>query len=182
MSRLSCETGDPAVPANTGSRHPGAKRRATLCAKCTAPCLTRAAPAQALLASSHLYHEVKKNAESHGVIVDGVKMDIGKMMAQKETAVSGLTKGIEGLFKKYKARIAVTWDPVMPYDTLRRTRGIAGLFKSYKARIPMTRDALMSYNTLRQTRGIEGLLKKCKARIAMTWGPSHHTTYCAGPK
>ena len=58
---------------------------------------------QALLASSHLYHEVKKNAESHGVMVDGVRMDLGKMMAQKDTAVSGLTKGIEGLFKKYKA-------------------------------------------------------------------------------
>ncbi len=60
--------------------------------------------AQALLASSHLYHEVKKNAASHGVMVDGVKMDLGKMMEQKETAVAGLTKGIEGLFKKYKAR------------------------------------------------------------------------------
>ena len=66
------------------------------------------APAQALLASSHLYHEVKKNAESHGVIVDGVRMDLGKMMAQKETAVAGLTKGVEGLFKKYKARVAKT--------------------------------------------------------------------------
>ena len=36
-------------------------------------------------------------------MVDGVRMDLGKMMAQKDTAVSGLTKGIEGLFKKYKA-------------------------------------------------------------------------------
>ncbi|KAK9822468.1 hypothetical protein WJX81_005700 [Elliptochloris bilobata] len=66
-------------------------------------------PSKALLASSHLYHEVKKNAESHGVIVDGVKMDIGKMMAQKETAVAGLTKGIEGLFKKYKVEYVKGW-------------------------------------------------------------------------
>lgn len=70
------------------------------------PKLVRVAHAQALLASSHLYHEVKKNAESHGVIVDGVRMDLGKMMAQKETAVAGLTKGVEGLFKKYKARLS----------------------------------------------------------------------------
>ena len=59
---------------------------------------------QALLASSHLLHEVKKNAVDHGVIVDGVRIDIGKMMAQKDKAVSGLTKGVEGLFKKYKVR------------------------------------------------------------------------------
>ena len=75
------------------------------CAQCH---MLYSAPAQALLASSHLYHEVKKNAESHGVIVDGVRMDLGKMMAQKETAVAGLTKGVEGLFKKYKARVAKT--------------------------------------------------------------------------
>ena len=60
---------------------------------------------QALLASSHLLHEVKKNAVDHGVIVDGVRIDIGKMMAQKDKAVSGLTKGVEGLFKKYKVRV-----------------------------------------------------------------------------
>lgn len=47
-------------------------------------------------------HEIQKNAESHGIIVDGARLDIDKMMAQKDKAVSGLTKGIEGLFKKYK--------------------------------------------------------------------------------
>jgi dihydrolipoamide dehydrogenase len=47
-------------------------------------------------------HEIQKNAESHGIIVDGARLDIAKMMAQKDKAVSGLTKGIEGLFKKYK--------------------------------------------------------------------------------
>lgn len=74
-------------------------------AACTAARITACpAPLQALLASSHLYHEVQKNAASHGVIVDGARIDIGKMMAQKDKAVSGLTKGVEGLFKKYKAR------------------------------------------------------------------------------
>lgn len=42
-------------------------------------------------------------------MVDGVRMDLGKMMAQKDTAVSGLTKGIEGLFKKYKACFSCLW-------------------------------------------------------------------------
>ena len=68
------------------------------------PCQWVCTATQALLASSHLYHEVQKNAASHGVIVDGARIDITKMMAQKEKAVSGLTKGVEGLFKKYKAR------------------------------------------------------------------------------
>jgi glycine/D-amino acid oxidase-like deaminating enzyme len=36
------------------------------------------------------------------VLVDNVRIDVAKMMAQKATAVSGLTKGIEGLFKKNK--------------------------------------------------------------------------------
>ena len=59
-------------------------------------------PAQALLHSSHLYSEVKNHAQNYGVSVDGVHMDVGKMMAQKDKAVVGLTKGIEGLFKKNK--------------------------------------------------------------------------------
>lgn len=57
---------------------------------------------QALLASSHLLHEIQKNAANHGVIVDGARIDIPKMMAQKDKAVMGLTKGVEGLFKKNK--------------------------------------------------------------------------------
>ena len=57
---------------------------------------------QALLASSHLLHEIQKNAANHGVMVDGAHIDIPKMMAQKDKAVTGLTKGVEGLFKKNK--------------------------------------------------------------------------------
>ena len=60
---------------------------------------------QALLASSHLLHEIQKNAANHGVMVDGAHIDIPKMMAQKDKAVTGLTKGVEGLFKKNKVRM-----------------------------------------------------------------------------
>lgn len=35
-------------------------------------------------------------------MVDNVQIDIKKMMAQKDKAVTGLTKGVEGLFKKNK--------------------------------------------------------------------------------
>ena len=39
-------------------------------------------------------------------MIDGVSIDIAKMMAQKDKAVDGLTKGVEHLFKKNKVRLA----------------------------------------------------------------------------
>ncbi|KAL5700708.1 dihydrolipoyl dehydrogenase [Ranunculus cassubicifolius] len=59
-------------------------------------------PSKALLHSSHMYHEAKHAFASHGVKVSGVEVDLPAMLAQKDKAVSGLTKGIEGLFKKNK--------------------------------------------------------------------------------
>ncbi|CAL9068940.1 unnamed protein product [Musa banksii] len=60
------------------------------------PCL------QALLHSSHMYHEAKHAFPSHGVKFSQLEIDLPAMMAQKDKAVSGLTRGIEGLFKKNK--------------------------------------------------------------------------------
>eukprot|EP00761_Pharyngomonas_kirbyi_P006924 gb/GECH01006933.1/.p1 GENE.gb/GECH01006933.1/~~gb/GECH01006933.1/.p1 ORF type:complete len:510 (+),score=150.03 gb/GECH01006933.1/:1-1530(+) len=59
-------------------------------------------PSKALLHSSHYYELAKHNLDNFGVVADNVKLDLGKMMSQKERAVGGLTKGIEGLFKKNK--------------------------------------------------------------------------------
>ena len=56
--------------------------------------------AQALLNSSQMYESAKHTLAKHGVLVDNLRVDLGKMMAQKDQAVTGLTKGIEGLFKK----------------------------------------------------------------------------------
>ncbi len=61
---------------------------------------------QALLQSSHMYAEAKHAFQKHGVLVDGVAVDVAAMQRQKASAVEGLTKGIEGLFKKNKARWA----------------------------------------------------------------------------
>ena len=66
-------------------------------------------PSKALLHSSHMYAEAKHSFASHGVVVDGVSIDLPKMMAQKDGAVSGLTKGIEGLFKKNKVEYVRGW-------------------------------------------------------------------------
>lgn len=57
---------------------------------------------QALLQSSHMYHEANHSFAAHGVKLGSVSIDLPTMMKQKDTAVTGLTKGVEGLFKKNK--------------------------------------------------------------------------------
>ncbi|GAB2222168.1 hypothetical protein Droror1_Dr00013371 [Drosera rotundifolia] len=59
-------------------------------------------PSKALLHSSHMYHEAKHSFAHHGVKFSSVEVDLPSMMSQKDKAVSNLTKGIEGLFKKNK--------------------------------------------------------------------------------
>ncbi|KAG2588476.1 dihydrolipoyl dehydrogenase 1, mitochondrial-like [Panicum virgatum] len=59
-------------------------------------------PSKALLHSSHMYHEAKTSFAHHGVKLSNLEVDLPAMMAQKDKAVAGLTKGIEGLFKKNK--------------------------------------------------------------------------------
>lgn len=53
-----------------------------------------------------MYSEAKKNFAHHGITVSDVSIDLDKMMEQKQGAITGLTKGIEGLFKKNKVRAA----------------------------------------------------------------------------
>ena len=59
-------------------------------------------PSKALLNSTHMYHEAKHHFGSFGIKTGALEYDLPAMMAQKDQAVSGLTKGIEGLFKKNK--------------------------------------------------------------------------------
>ena len=58
-------------------------------------------PSKALLHSSHLYEEAHHEFAGHGIKVSGVELDLPQMMGNKATAVTGLTGGIEFLFKKY---------------------------------------------------------------------------------
>ena len=59
---------------------------------------------QALLNSSHKFHDAVHAFPKFGVLADNIRVDWNAMQKQKDNAVSGLTKGIEGLFKKNKAR------------------------------------------------------------------------------
>lgn len=59
-------------------------------------------PSKALLHSSHLFEEASHSFSKHGIdLNNGVSLNIPAMMKHKESSVTGLTKGIEGLFKKY---------------------------------------------------------------------------------
>lgn len=70
-------------------------------------------PSKALLQSSLYYHEAKTRFSKHGVNVSDVTMDVAAMQAQKSRAVTGLTKGIEGLFKKNKVTYSKGWGTIV---------------------------------------------------------------------
>ena len=47
-----------------------------------------------------MYAEAKHAFKKHGVLVDGLAVDVAAMQQQKAAAVDGLNKGIEGLFQQ----------------------------------------------------------------------------------
>lgn len=52
-----------------------------------------------------MYEDAKLNFSKHGIAINGsVEVDLPTMMKHKSSSVSGLTKGIEGLFKKNKVK------------------------------------------------------------------------------
>lgn len=59
-------------------------------------------PSKALLETSELFEQSQKHFAERGIMVDGVKVDLPKMMAHKDGVVSQLDGGIQGLLKKHK--------------------------------------------------------------------------------
>jgi dihydrolipoamide dehydrogenase len=62
-------------------------------------------PSKALLQSSEEFEKTKHALKDHGVLIDGVKLDLARMQARKQAVVTANTKGVEFLFRKNK----VTW-------------------------------------------------------------------------
>ena len=58
-------------------------------------------PSKSLLHASQIFSDTKHYADM-GINIEGVKLDLTKMMASKDESVSGLTDGIKFLFKKNK--------------------------------------------------------------------------------
>lgn len=59
-------------------------------------------PSKALLQSSEHVHHAQHKAAEHGLKFTKLEFDLAQMMKRKEGIVAGLTKGIEGLFRKNK--------------------------------------------------------------------------------
>ncbi len=59
-------------------------------------------PSKALLHASEAYEAARTSFKSLGVEVSGVSLNLAQMLAQKNEAVDGLTKGVEFLMKKNK--------------------------------------------------------------------------------
>lgn len=62
-------------------------------------------PSKALLQSSHLFHQAQSDLDKHGINVQGVQLDLERMLARKDEIVSTLTGGIQMLLKRAKVSI-----------------------------------------------------------------------------
>ena len=78
------------------------EKRATLGGTClNIGCI----PSKALLQSSEEFEHAGHALKDHGVLVEGIKLDLARMQARKDEVVSANVKGVEFLFRKNK----VTW-------------------------------------------------------------------------
>jgi len=59
-------------------------------------------PSKAMLNNSHHYHQAKHDFKSRGIDIKDMSLNLPVMLKAKEKAVTGLTKGVEGLMKKNK--------------------------------------------------------------------------------
>ena len=59
-------------------------------------------PSKSLLNLSENFQKAKKDFNNQGIEIEGLKLNIDKMMSNKNKSVQVLTKGVEFLFKKNK--------------------------------------------------------------------------------
>ena len=57
-------------------------------------------PSKSLLNLSENFHKAKKDFNKQGIEIEGIKLNIEKMMSNKNKSIQVLTKGVEFLFKK----------------------------------------------------------------------------------
>ena len=90
-------------------------------------------PSKSLLNLSENFHKAKKDFNRQGIEIDGVKLNIEKMMSNKNKSVQVLTKGVEFLFKKNKVTyikgkgVLFSKNDVVVYNNNNKT-------KNYKAK------------------------------------------------
>src|SRR5437764_4895295 len=59
-------------------------------------------PSKALLTSSDHFVFARKEAQKHGIMIDNVNLDLGKMLQRKDRVVKTLTGGVRALMKTNK--------------------------------------------------------------------------------
>ena len=62
-------------------------------------------PSKSLLNLSENFNKAKKDFNQQGIEIEGIKLNIEKMMSNKNKSIQVLTKGVEFLFKKIKLHI-----------------------------------------------------------------------------
>ena len=103
-------------------------------------------PSKSLLNLSENFHKAKKNFFNQGIEVSDVRLNVEKMMSNKNKSVQVLTKGVEFLFKKNKVSYlkgkGVIFSPtnVVVYDqgkkTSYNTKNIVIATGSYASSLP----------------------------------------------
>ncbi len=84
-------------------------------------------PSKSLLNLSENFHKAKKDFNKQGIEVEGIKLNIEKMMSNKSKSVQVLTKGVEFLFKKNKVTylkgkgVLFSKNDVVVYDNNKKT-------------------------------------------------------------
>ncbi len=62
-------------------------------------------PSKALLVSSDHFHFATKEAAKHGIVIDGARVDLAKMLARKDKVVKTLVGGVRQLMKSNKVTV-----------------------------------------------------------------------------
>jgi len=90
-------------------------------------------PSKSLLNSSEMYHKLQNEFDNLGIEVDNIKLNLHKMMQNKNKSVLDLTKGIQFLFKKNKITHLKGKGLILDENTVAVVDGSQGK-KSYKAK------------------------------------------------
>ena len=84
-------------------------------------------PSKSLLNLSENFHKAKKDFNKQGIEIEGIKLNIEKMMSNKQKSVQVLTKGVEFLFKKNKVTyikgkgVLFSKNDIVVYENNKRT-------------------------------------------------------------
>lgn len=75
-------------------------------------------PSKALLNATHKLHEAQHKFKGLGIVTGPVSIDFAQLMKSKDSAVTGLTGGIEFLFKKNKVDYLKGWGKFADKNTI----------------------------------------------------------------